>query len=192
MRTFIAVFPPDELLKEFQKIQATLKSKFPTYLRCVKAEHLHLSMRFLGEIEEQEEKLLADELEKNLSSVKSFNVRLHEVAFGFRAQRYPRILFVSVMKSTGLSHVSKTIDTSIKNTLINKPFDELRTRETVYHITLARTKRRMPLRVIKNIKHFLTKISLWEGFRVDKIHLLKSELSTEGPTYSSLATYSLC
>jgi 2'-5' RNA ligase len=191
MRTFIAIFPPDELLKEFEKIQSTIKSKYSSYLRFVKPVHFHISMRFLGELHEKEGMLLADELAKNLSTVKSFNVQLHEVAFGFRAEGYPRILFVSVRKATGLSTVSRAIDASIKDTLVHKPFEDLKSRETIYHITLARKKRRIPKRVIKNIKHYLTKISLWEGFRVDTVYLMKSELSTEGSKYTSIARFSL-
>ncbi|MBU1767134.1 MAG: RNA 2',3'-cyclic phosphodiesterase [Candidatus Omnitrophica bacterium] len=64
MRCFIAIPLSDNIHKELFKIQAQLK-EVAADVRWVKIENVHLTLKFLGEVDESKIKTISEELKKN-------------------------------------------------------------------------------------------------------------------------------
>jgi 2'-5' RNA ligase len=180
MRLFLAIFPPKEIAESFAKILENLRS-YNKYLRFVKHEHMHISLRFLGS-DVSEESL--KKIQKVLKSIKfsSFNLKIKEVRFGFPGQRWPRILYVSVARNEALdklaSKLNADIDALDREDIYLRDF-----RQPIYHFTLSRVKKKLNKKVVFDIRRKIESVELWEGFRVGEICLVKSELKREGPKY---------
>lgn len=182
MRLFYAIFPPDEISKSFRDIQLRLE-KFDKYLKFVESSQIHMTIRYLGGfVSEDSFRKLQPVLREEISKFEAFNIRIKEARYGFPKRRWPRILYVSTAKSESLNKlISRT--NFILEKLGLEDIQQVRHRGGSYHFTLARTKSRLTKQVISKIRAELARLDLWEGFRVDTISLIESELRKEGPKY---------
>ena len=75
MRLFIACYIPGNVKNEILKHQNILK-KSGADVRWVRLENLHLTMKFLGEVEENRIREISEGLSKAVDGFSSFNVGL--------------------------------------------------------------------------------------------------------------------
>lgn len=174
-RVFIAVEFSDEVVKEVARVQGLLENvKFTGKL--TELENLHLTLKFLGEIEE-------DKLEKvrgKLKEIKFGKMKLKLGKIGiFSIGGKPRIVWIKV-EGKAIYELQKKIDETLKDLL--KPEERF-----MGHLTIARIK------YVKDKKGFVSHI---EGintkpvaFDVDCFKLKKSELRPLGPVYSDIEKY---
>jgi 2'-5' RNA ligase len=188
MRLFLAIFPPKEITDSLVEVQTKLHT-FDKYLRFVRKDQIHISLRFLGSnvSEKSFEKLLAA---FNELKFESFNVRIKEARFGFPGKRWPRILYVSLMKNEALDKFMRKFNEKIE-VLELSDIQEERSGSPIYHFTVARVKTRLTENIVFDIRRKLEDVKLWEGFRVDKVVLVKSELFKEGPEYELVGRINL-
>ena len=186
MRAFISIFPPKEILPTFRETQDILEKKYRGYFRCVRVDQIHLTIRFLGEVDHKKIEDYSKILCSKVSSIPQFNLRLHEAGFGFRDQRNPRIIFISVMRAKGLLDISKGVETTIQSVFEEDEVYQETQPDMIYHFTLARAKRRVPSKMIKSIRHFLSKVTIGDGFMLNDIYIVKSELFRAGSSYTVL------
>ena len=90
MRCFIGIDLPIVAVKEIQKIQKKLEPNFTG--RLTSSENLHLTLKFLGEIEED----AIDDVKKRLSSITHppFELTLKDI--GVFSQKFIKIIWVKV------------------------------------------------------------------------------------------------
>lgn len=182
MRLFLAVFPPKEILTSFKETQLRLE-KYKRSLRFVDPSIIHVTVRFLGGfVGERSLKLLLSSLSRDISRFEAFNLRIKEARFGFPGRRWPRILYVSIMKNEKLEELINGINSSLSG-LNLEDVEEYKYRKETFHFTLARTRGRLNRSIVANIRRELERVELWEGFRVSSISLVESELRREGPVY---------
>ena len=149
----------------------------PFHLIFTESENLHLTLKFLGEIEEEK----VEEVKKLLKKIKQeeFEVSLGEL--GTFINRYNSILWIK-LNGKEIWDLQKKIDESLKNIF---PIEE----RFMSHITLARMKKindkKIFLEYVKNLKHRVVK------FKIKEFILKKSELKPEGPVYSNIEKYEL-
>ena len=172
MRTFISINISEEIRKEIKKIQDFL----PEFSgKKTELENLHLTLKFLGEIDI--EKL--EEVKKRLRKIKieKFKTEIDEI--GIFSPNFIRIVWLHMKDCDNLQ---KQIDNALKNLFEPE-------KRFMSHLTIARIKG------IKDKKRFLQdleKIKIEKiKFKVDKFYLMKSELTAEGPRYSVLEEYNL-
>lgn len=172
MRVFISINIPEEIRKEIKKIQDLLPEFFG---KKTELQNLHLTLKFLGEIEEQ----VVGEVKEKLREIKieKFKTEIDEI--GVFSEDFIRIVWLHMEDCDNLQ---KQID-NVLTDLFEKE------RRFMSHLTIARIKK---LKDKKGFLQDLKKIKIEKiKFKVDKFYLMKSELTAEGPRYSVLEEYNL-
>lgn len=177
VRCFIALDFEDEILKETARIQEVLGSwKFIG--KMTELENLHLTLKFLGEIEE--EKL--EEVRKSLREIKekSFEGKLDHAGF-FSVLGNPKIIWIK-LNGKGIFDLQKKIDEVLS---INFKKEE----RFMGHLTIARVKY---VSDKSGFRKYVENIGVKEvPFKINSFKLMKSELKPLGPVYSVIEEFKL-
>ena len=172
MRAFISINISEEIRKEIKKIQDLLPEFFG---KKTELQNLHLTLKFLGEIEEKTVEEIKEKLRK--IKIEKFATEIDEI--GVFSDEFIRIVWLHMEDCDNLQ---KQIDNALKN--LFKP-----EKRFMSHLTIARVKG------VKDKKRFLQELKKRKiekiKFIVDKFYLMKSELTAEGPRYSVLEEYNL-
>ncbi len=175
-RLFIAIDLPEELKQKF----GTIKKRFDLpQARWVKEENLHLTLKFLGDVEKEKIKKINFTLEKLTRNFPVFSLRTAE--FGaFPNLNKARVLWVDVKE--GKETVQK-LAALIENKLSKIGFEKEK-RSFEPHITLARLKKPVPV-------SFWPSIDWSYSFEVNQVILFESFLKPTGPIYTPLNAFPL-
>lgn len=177
IRSFICIEFPDEIIKEIARVQKLLQNKKFTG-KLTELENLHLTLKFLGEIDN--EKL--EKVKQALSTIKfpAFNAYL-EYAGTFVRHNNPNIVWLKVGGS-GILKLQEQIDESLKEIFSKE-------KRFMSHLTIARVKyvsdKQNFIEYIKHLK--IQKIN----FTISEFKLKSSELNPLGPNYTDLKLYKL-
>lgn len=187
LRAFVAIKLDPELKKTINSFEATVKNKAPSGLRWVKADLLHLTLKFLGDITPKE----AEELSKILGQVvmnrPPFELQVAGTG-AFPNWRNPRTLWVGINKNDKLMSLFQHLDFEIATLGFSpegKPFTP--------HLTLCRVSESVDPRTVqplqKEFEGFST-ISL-PTWKVNEVVLFKSQLQPGGPIYTPISKHTL-
>ena len=177
MRTLIAIDFPSEVLGEITRIQEIIGKNIKFNGKVTESENLHLTLKFLGEIEPKK----VEEVKKKLEEIKikKFEARLADIG-SFSVRGKPRIVWVKV-EGEGIWKLQSLID----NLMREIGFKE--EERFMSHVTLARVK------YVKDKIKFIDYIKCLKAkglkFSVDGFKLVKSELRKTGPVYSVIQEY---
>ena len=178
MRCFIAVELPEyikDILSDVQKKIGNDHAK----VHLVAKKNLHLTLQFLGDIEEEQLKKVQDILDEVKEN--KFTVALDQIGW-YPHEHKIRVLWVGLKPEQDIFSLQGEIDLTL-GSLFRK--DE---RFSV-HLTLGRVKS------IKERDTFLSLLNALEiertEFLVDSFSLFKSELRHGGPQYTLLKKYTL-
>ncbi len=177
-RCFICIDFPKQIREKVKRIQDNL----PEFKgKKTEIENLHLTLKFLGEIEE--EKIL--KVKENLKKIKlkKFKIKINKI--GVFSEKFIRIVWLGVdeqdEESKKLWDLQKEIDNKL-NGIFEKE------KRFMGHITIARVKN------IKDKKKFLDRlneIKINVDFEVREFKLKESILKPEGPEYKDIEVYYL-
>jgi 2'-5' RNA ligase len=172
LRLFVGIALPPEL-----KLSLSLIATGVPGAKWVDAGNYHLTLRFIGEIDEGK----AEDVDAALSHIRAprFDVALATVGhFGLRQ------LWVGVERNEALQHLHDKIESAL--TRLGLPPDE---RRYTPHVTLARLKGASDSRV----QAYLTQHALYRAppFRVQHFSLIASYLTKSGAIYEDQADYPL-
>lgn len=149
--------------------------------RPVPRDQLHLTLRFIGEIETD----VLPSLMENLATVQSppFPLALKGVGH-FPLRGKPRIVWAGITPQSELSRLSSRIDQSLEGLGLIRE-----TRQFSPHITFARLKNPD----LETLRHFLAKQNTFqtESFHIENFSLYSSKLTTTGAIHRREALYSL-
>lgn len=149
--------------------------------RWVPAENMHLTLRFIGDVEEAR----LEELDLALGWVEapSFEISLEGVG-QFATGRKPRAVWVGVPRSEALLHLQAKVDSALVRVGVGPE-----ERKFKPHVTLARLKDAPSQRVGR----FLETHGLFRAgpVRVDRFVLYESHTGRDGPVYHPLRAYPL-
>jgi 2'-5' RNA ligase len=175
-RCFIAIEFSDEVVKEIARVQELLvKTKFTGKL--TELENLHLTLKFLGEIDDEK----IEEVKKKLKEIKFLEMKLKLGKIGiFSIRGKPNIVWIKI-EGKQIHDLQKKIDEVLSGMFkIEERF--------MSHLTIARIK------YVKDKKGFLEHIDsihiMPVEFDVSEFKLKKSELKPIGPVYAELEVYS--
>ncbi len=175
-RLFVAVDMPDLLKERLAKMFFGIPGA-----KWVAEEQLHLTLRFIGEVDGGVFKDVKEALSQ--ISLDSFSLQLKGMGY-FPPRKKPKVLWVGVEKNDTLLSLRNRVEAAVVKTGLAPE-----QRKFSPHITLARL-RDTPL---KKITNFLSGNSLYESepFQVTEFHLYSSLLTPKGAIHQIEATYPL-
>jgi len=94
MRLFIAVPIPDEIKNNITQIVSEL-NKTPTKVRWVKKESMHLTLKFIGNVEEKKADEITDALKTITFPEFQNKIEFKDIGF-FPNRRRPRVIWVGI------------------------------------------------------------------------------------------------
>ena len=179
IRCFVAVeCGGDELTAKFTEVRRILEATRAD-IKFVEPENVHLTLKFLGEIEpslvEQASQVVKE------ASFQPFSARLEGVGV-FPNLRRPRVVWAGISEGVSqLVEVWKDVDTKLSGL----GFERER-RGFSPHITIGR------VRSGRNRERLVEELStlsdyVFGGLQVDRVVLKKSVLTPRGPIYTTLA-----
>ncbi len=166
---------PDEIKGKLLSLQKML-SKMAIKCKFVESENLHISLSFLGEVNDI--RVVVDNLKSAVKGFNKFNVNVKNVLL-IPNENFIRVIALDVIDEKS---VLENLRLKVKDIVGGKSYEA--------HVTLCRVK------TIENKKSFQEKInSLLDYdagiFEVNGLQLIKSELSRNGPIYSIVEGFSL-
>ncbi len=145
-------------------------------LKPVEKENLHITLKFLGEIDQRLVNDIYNEI-KGLSNFKAFNIILKGMG-AFPNLRNPRVVWIGIGNEAPLI----SINNYIENILIRYGFKKENFKP---HLTVGRIKHsRAKIHVQKIIEKYMN-TNFGEVF-IDTIKIKKSTLTPKGPIYEDL------
>ncbi len=178
MRAFIAINLPDRIKEKILEMTKEFQEKG---IRKVGKQNLHLTLKFLGDVNEKN----VEEIMQILKTVDcaKFEVSLKNIGF-FPNENFIKVVWLGIENGRNeLIELQKQIDQKLEKC----GFKSEGTYEP--HLTIARVKS------IKDKKEFLDKlkkIKFEDNFRVSNFELIESKLNPSGPVYSVILTEELC
>lgn len=174
MRAFLALELPGDI-KEYLSTVTGVMSQRISWVKWVKAEGLHVTLKFFGEIEEKK----AQEIEEVLQGINrqyaAMPVRLKEIS-AFPNLMRPRVIVVAFQE--GVDNV-KAIFHDIESRLITTGFEKEK-RDFTPHVTLGRVKSSLPL-----LKRDIIPLEE-KSFLLYNLVFYKSTLTKEGALYTPI------
>ncbi len=180
MRCFVAIDINNELCAKIGEIQSRLKKQVKNQdgIKWVKPDLIHLTLKFLGEVEEEKAEMINFAIEQVCAKNKSFELEFSTLGtFG----RPVSVLWLGIEKQTA------ALDKLVQD--IEQAFEELgfakEQRPFSAHLTLARVKDGRLSRQLTEIIDSFGKINA--GIvKPDSICFYKSQLTSAGPVYTLL------
>jgi len=170
MRAFIAISIPEDIKERIHELQRKLPDR---NLKIVAKENLHITLKFLGNIDEQ---MLENISSKLINLIKTKNIKPFKVkiaGIGF----FPNEKFIRVVWIDCKSNELKILGDRISKSLTGLGFSP---EEFKSHLTIARVKGRTDLEdFFKSYKN-----EELGSFIVKDIVIYKSELTSKGPIYT--------
>ena len=179
MRCFVAISLPEELKASISGIQERLKTAGAD-VSWTRQEGMHLTLKFLGEVEEKMIPNIERALDMAVDGITTFTLSVSGMGI-FPDMRRPRVVWIGLKEEgDNLIRLHKGVDEELKKT--GFPSED---RRFTPHITLGR------IRSNRNIEKLLKLIDAEKGvdsgsFEVSDLHLIKSELKPSGAVYTEL------
>ena len=181
MRLFVALEIPAAVRDRL----AALVSEFrplATKLKWVRADNLHLTLKFIGETESAKLAGIREALNSVLSN-KPVELQVQGLGF-FPNDRWPRVFWAGVRASDNLATLAADIDAAcatLRFAREKRPYSP--------HLTLARLESTLPpgsLReaIERNASHD------FGTFQTTEFHLIESKLKPAGAEYTSVQSFS--
>jgi 2'-5' RNA ligase len=187
MRTFIAIELPREIKDALGKLQARLKASGAD-VKWVKPENIHLTLKFLGETDEEKTAEIKNILADTAQNFKTFLIRPYSLG-AFPKIQSPRVIWIGIDKGDS---ETKSIAGRLEERLaaIGIPKEE---RPFSSHITIGRVRSFLNRdKLIRELKNLGGKIEANpQEFPVTRLALFESTLTPQGPIYKPLQEVSL-
>jgi RNA 2',3'-cyclic 3'-phosphodiesterase len=175
MRLFVALAIPDTIARALMLLQGGVPGA-----RWQSLEQMHLTLRFIGEVDGRDTSAIEDALAG--IDVPAFELQLHGV--GQFGNKQPHALWAAARKHEMLDHLARKVDTAIRK--VGQPQDA---HKFMPHVTLARL--RHP--DLDKMREWLVQHALFtsDQFTVGAFCLYSSKLTSDGSIYAKEQDYPL-
>jgi 2'-5' RNA ligase len=175
MRLFVALTLPDAVAQSIMLIQSGVPGA-----RWQAREQLHLTLRFIGEVDGRDAAMLDDALAGILAP--GFSLQLHGV--GQFGNKQPHTLWAGVRPNPALEHLQRKVDSAIRR--VGNPQDQ---HKFTPHVTLARLRGAEQGKVLEWLTHNALYTSA--EFPIGAFGLYSSKLTSDGSIYRIEQEYPL-
>lgn len=177
MRVFIAALIPQEIKIEIKKYVDEIRPNWEG-VRWEDHEKLHVTLKFLGELEESRVEEVVNALRVPLRLYSPFEMVISRFG-GFPSLKNPRVLFIALSENEGLLRLYNEIEERLEALGFKRE-----TRSFVPHITVGRVKGRPRLSGSLPAPRRVS-------FLISEVAVMRSILSPEGSRYSTLSLFRL-
>jgi 2'-5' RNA ligase len=184
MRLFVAIAAPPSWRDHAEGIQHALPERRQRTLRFVHPDEMHITLRFIGEVEDADVPALRDALARHLPPV-DIELRLGRVGT-FGAPARTSVMWLGIEGDLdGLGALHRRTDDAVGEALgliAEEPYTP--------HLTLARVRNRVTAEERRAIADLARGIQVPpEPFQAREAILVRSHLGNGRPRYETLATY---
>lgn len=180
-RTFIALELDAEQQRFLQNVIRQGRTLLPD-LRWVDPAGIHLTLAFLGELNNERLALAKEAATQAAERSRPFVYRLSGLGT-FGPPRQPRVLWMGVSEPTGALH---TIHQALAGELEQRSF-ETEKRPFSPHLTLARIKAPLTPEQVQILQQLLSRYQFASPtYRVTHLYVMKSELSSGNARYTCM------
>ncbi len=193
MRLFVAIDLPaawkDALAEQQERMRRTIVTEMSAgslKIRWVRPEGIHLTLKFLGEVEPERVEGIREALAAAVPEAPALRLSLGG-AGAFRDRKAPRVILATVTGETArLEELARRVDLEM-----NSAGFERERRGFQPHLTLAR----LPQDAAPETRELIgeltgrVKPSRVEEFSVSGVQLVRSHLGREGARYEKIATF---
>jgi len=181
MRAFVAIELSEETRSLLARVQDHLKHSGAD-VKWVEENNIHLTLKFLGEIDEKKLRRIKDILEETGKSSKPFEISLKDIG-AFPDIDFPKVIWAGLDKGAEESaEIAKRIDRELSG-IGFKP----ETRPFTAHLTIGRvrsSKNKMALK--EKLTTCDLKLTAYSLQLIASIALFQSTLTQKGPVYTRL------
>jgi 2'-5' RNA ligase len=183
IRSFIAIETPLEVKADIAKVQEGLRTTNAD-VRWESSEKFHITLKFLGNVDEPRLNSLADRLQEAFGAFASFNMTYQGVSC-FPNQHHPRVIWIDAENEDGtLSRIQETIEEVAEEMAFQRE-----ERQFHPHITIGRVK---GSRNLKALVSELGNASFNAHAAIIKdVLLMKSDLKPSGSVYTVMRRFLL-
>ncbi len=182
MRTFIAIEIDPSIKDKISNLVQEL-GKQGAKVGWVKKESIHLTLKFLGEIDEKKIKEVSEKLKLISSKIKPFRIRIEGTGWFPEKGSHPRVLWIGVKYPEHLKILWEEIEKELEKIGFEKEG-----REFSPHITIGRVKGNGSInKVLDILRKFTT--YLFGEMEVKRIILFQSILKPDGAEYIPLEKF---
>lgn len=177
VRTFIAIEISDSVREKIAALQENLK-KAGERISWTKPGNIHLTLKFLGDVEENQIEAIADAVNRSAKGIRSFSYQVRNLG-AFPNIRRARVLWVGVENKTDeLTELANRLEDELSKIGFKKEKHKFKP-----HLTIGRVKSRLGEQFIKRFE----KLDFSENeVRVEEINVIKSDLKPTGAIYTPL------
>jgi 2'-5' RNA ligase len=195
-RIFIAINLPGEVKKELEGIQREIAQMFPEdsrpardtsysdagggVVRWVKKDNLHLTLLFMGYVNDGELPQICQIVKRVAQNQKSFSLRLEKVSYGPPKQLPPRLIWTDLEKKPELISLAEKLKSELSASGILRREEQ---RGLSPHITLGRIKTWQWRRIEPEERPEIDR-ELDLEFEVKSVEIMESKLRKSGSEYS--------
>ncbi|MBN1870704.1 MAG: RNA 2',3'-cyclic phosphodiesterase [Candidatus Omnitrophica bacterium] len=179
IRTFIAIPLNTEIQQAISRVQERLK-KHDCSIKWVKPENIHLTLKFLGDVELEKIDTIKQKLESLFKGIGPVKLEMTQLD-AFPSINHPKILWIGLKDDE--QKISRQV--SVLEDELGKLGFKKEERPFSPHVTIGRI--RSP-RNIQALSEAMSEYSFPAGLKqvIDCIILYKSTLTSQGPIYESL------
>jgi 2'-5' RNA ligase len=183
LRSFIAIELPETVKKALAEFQQEL-GKCGADVRWIRSENIHLTLKFLGNIEEDKADIIAERLKGTCKGHSGFKVNISGTGV-FPNKRSPRVLWAGI----SLNEEIVTLQEGIEDAMASLGFEREKRRFSP-HLTLGR------LRSSRGKQAVLDKMDAYREnifgiMDVDSVLLMRSDLGPSGAKHTKIAVCDL-
>ena len=190
VRVFVALDLPAEAKETLRATVSTLEQELSPGVRWVRSEGIHLTLKFLGNVDAG---LVPDLLRAMEASAREFDrdsFRLNLSGLGvFPNAREPRVLWAGVAgEMEPLAALQELVDVAISELGFSRERRPFRP-----HLTIGRVRDQVLPEERRRIGEVMreTKLPPTDSWQVDEMHLIRSTLTPQGAIYVSIGSTSL-
>jgi 2'-5' RNA ligase len=182
VRVFIAIALPVPLQQKLDEAAGVLKNNQTRAVRWVAGKNIHLTLKFLGEVDTQKIGPISQAIQAESQLIRPFALSAGGVG-AFPSLHRPRVVWIGVQAPPVLAELAAAIDRAIQQLGFpgeDRPFSP--------HLTLGRVSQNASPQEVQAIGQVLstTKIGKLGGFEVTQVTLFRSDLQPGGAVYTPL------
>lgn len=184
MRTFIAIELDENLKNKLLSFIQELTSVSQN-IKWVNKQGMHLTLKFLGELDEDKIPLIRSSLEKTAKKFDVFSIQIKGTGAFPPGKKNPRVLWVGITENDSLHDLQTDVETECE--LLGFPREK---RKFSPHLTLGRVKGHSQLGGVLSLLDKNQNTQFGE-MDVKKITFFQSRLKPTGAEYKVLSEFDL-
>ncbi len=182
IRCFIAIELPAEIKAELARVITFLRENIPEGIRWIPVDNIHLTIKFLGDVNIDHIDLIQNAIIKSVISIPPFKVSLTKVG-AFPNIHRPHVIWLGLDAPGYLADLVDTINLHTED--IGYPSE---TRPFSPHLTLGRVSKTITSNQMQQICGFLknSKFQITKSGILIRVVLFRSDLTQTGAIYTQL------